>query len=49
MLTIEKSKKFKGMFAIIKDGKVFDEPHASICLAKEQIKRYDLRQIKVNP
>jgi len=37
---VKKSKKFKGMYAIHVNGKVFDEPHASERLANNQIKRF---------
>ena len=43
VVTIRKSKNFEGMFAIYKDGKLFDEPCASEKIAINRIKRYGLK------
>lgn len=37
---VVKSKNFKGMYAITKNGKLWDEPHSSKIKARNQIKRY---------
>jgi hypothetical protein len=47
-LEIKESRKFKDMFSIYVNGKVFDEPHASVRRAKAQAKRFGCGSPKVS-
>lgn len=47
-LEIKESKKFKDMFSIYINGKVFDEPHFSVRRARTQAKRFGCGTPKVS-